>query len=143
MFTNPTVAEFKLFFVRDFPYGSDIETTVVDGDITRAILEADNTINQSLFGTQEQYTQGFMYLTAHQLVVNLRNSSQGLSGKYSWLQTSRSVGSVSESVQIPDRILANPILAMLSQTTYGAKYLEMVLGQLNGQIFVVHGNTNP
>lgn len=141
-YTVPSVSDFKAYFVRDFPYGMDMES-VMDTDITKAISEAGFNINQGLFGTQEQFTIGYLYLTAHYLVIDLRAGSQGVNGKYSWLTTSRSVGSVSEGMQVPQRILDNPYLAMLSTTNYGAKYLSLLLPQLTGQIFTSEGTTLP
>lgn len=83
----------------------------------------------------------FNYLTAHYLCLDLRAASQGIQGQYSWVQTSRSVGSVSEGLQVPQRIMDNPELAMLTKTTYGGKYLQLILPQLSGQIFSVFGGT--
>lgn len=138
---NPTVRDFKDYFFRDFPYGTSKES-VMDQDITSALSDADFNFNPSLFSTQEKYTLGFLCLSAHFLVMNLRASSQGVAGQYAWLQSSKSVGSVSEGLSIPQRILDNPEMAMLSKTTYGAKYLMLILPQLAGQIFSVHGRTH-
>lgn len=141
-FTNPTVADFKAYFTRDFPYGVTPET-VNDSDIQRAIDEAAVFINSELFGAQVNYNIGFLLLSAHNLVMNLRMSSQGLSGQFSWLQQSRSAGSVSESLAIPQRILDNAEYAMLTKTNYGAKFLFMILPQLSGQVYTVRGRTLP
>jgi hypothetical protein len=111
-------------------------------DVSNAMVEASNFINPGLFSSQSSYTLGFMRLSAHLLVMNLRASSQGIFGKYPWMTTSKSVGSVSEGIQIPDRIMANPQWAMLTQTTYGAAFLFMVLPQMNGMMFAVWGGTN-
>lgn len=100
-------------------------------------------MNPGLFSTQANYTLGYLMLSAHFLVLNIRSSSQGISGQYSWLQTNKNVGSVSEGLQIPQRILDNPEFAMLSKTNYGARFLMMVLPQLTGQIFNVYGRTLP
>lgn len=142
MFTNPTVAQFMTYFWRDFPYGDDCNS-VTYLDIQNAQTEAASFINQSMFDNQAQYTIGFNYITAHCLVTNLRNSSQGIQGSYSWLPASKSVGSVSESFGIPNRILENPDFSMLCKTNYGAKYLSMLLPNLSGQVFTVFGGTNP
>lgn len=141
MYTNPTVADFKAYFTRDWPYGND-NKSVMDVDITKAIAQAGFNFNQALFSTQDRYTMGFLYLTAHYLVVDLRMAAQGISGSYPWLQTSHAAGSVSESLQIPQRILDNPVFAMLSKTNYGAKYLALILPQLVGNVFTVRGRTH-
>jgi hypothetical protein len=136
----PVAADFKAYFFRDFPYGKTLET-VTDADITNAIQMASYNFNADFWPDQPLFTLGYLLLSAHYLVLNLRGSSQGIAGQYSWLQTSKSVGSVSEGLQVPDRILANPLMAMYSKTTYGAKYLELVLPMLTGQIYTALGDT--
>jgi hypothetical protein len=142
-FTNPSVADFKARFTRDFPYGSDESENVLDSDITTAISDAELNINTAIFGTQEQYSYAFLLLSAHYLVENLRASSQGISGQFSWLQSSRGVGSVSESLAIPDQILANPAYSFYSKTNYGARYLMYIWPLIKGVAFTVEGGTRP
>ncbi len=141
-YTNPTVQDFKDYFNRDFPYGTTSDT-VMDSDIVKAETLASIYINQCLFPDQGTYTIGFLYLSAHFLVMNLRASSQGIAGKYPWLQTGKSVGSVSESFAIPERIEGNPEYAMFYQTNYGAQFMFLILPQLSGNIVAVWGGTNP
>lgn len=141
-FNAPTVQDFKDYFFRDFPYGTDLDTSVLDADITKAYGQTNFNFNPGLFSDQQNYTIGYLLLAAHFLVIDLRMSSQGISGRYSWVQASKSVGSVSESFSIPQRILDNPELAMLSQTNYGAKFLQLILPQLAGQIYSVFGGTH-
>lgn len=140
-YVNPTVSDFKNYFTRDFPFGVDPAENVLDSDISKAIDQAEVNINGELFATQSAYSIGFNLLAAHFLVTNLRASSQGLSGQYSWLQNSRSVGSVSEGISIPERVMQNPYLAGISKTNYGAEYLMMIYPKLTGQIFSVKGGT--
>lgn len=140
-YTNPTVDDFKAYFVRDFPYSSDIATGVTDNDIAKAINEAGVVTNQNLWDNQNTWTMGYLLLTAHYLVMDLRAASQGIAGTYSWITTSKAVGNVSEGFQVPQRIIDNPEFAMLSKTYYGAKYLNLLLPQLAGQVFPVAGRT--
>lgn len=142
-YTVPTIADFKAYFVRDFPYGTDPKTSVIDQDITNALADSGVNFNESLFSDQANFNIGYLLLTAHFLVMTLRASSQGTSGQFSWLQNSRNVGSVSEGIAIPQRILDNPEFAYLSKTNYGAKFLMFILPQLSGQIFIVCGGTTP
>ena len=135
--------DFKNFFVRDFPFGDDPDEDVLDVDISKAQVEAKFNFNDGLFSSQEFFDLGFNYLTAHYLVMDLRASSQGIAGQWSWNQTGRSVGSVSESIQIPQQILDNPNYSFLTKTNYGAKFLSLILPQLIGQVFVVCGSTRP
>jgi hypothetical protein len=140
-YIDPTIAEFKAYFFRDFPYGTE-QTSVMDADIVRAFQDCDVTLNPELFANQEGYTRGFMLLAAHSLVMNLRASSQGISGQFSWLQSSKGVGSVSEGISIPQRILDNPEFSALSKTNYGLQYLMQILPLLTGQMFTVKGRTH-
>ena len=138
----PTVQEFKDFFTRDFPYGNTKEF-VMDSDIERAQKEAKMSFNGALFDTQDNFSMMFNYLTAHFLVNDLNASSQGISGSYAWATGSKSVGSVSVSQSIPSAILADPFLAMISKTNYGAKYLLLLLPFMRGNFGYVCGRTLP
>lgn len=139
-YTKPDATAFKAYFDRDFPFGSTIET-VRDADIDKAIGEASVAYNEALFSSQANFTIGFMYLIAHYLVMDLRASSQGIAGEYSWLRTSKAAGSVSEGITVPQYILDHPVLSMLSKTNYGAKYLALILGSAVGAVSVVCGGT--
>jgi len=143
MLVNPTTDDFKAYFFRDFPFGSDPAQNVVDQDIMNAFATTVVTINPGLFPDQATYTLGFELLAAHYMVMSLRASSQGITGRYTWLVSSKSVGSVSEGLTIPQRILDNPEFAMLSQTNYGAQFLFLILPFLSGNITTVCGATTP
>lgn len=142
-FNNPSIVDFKNQFVRDFPYGTDPNTSVLDADIGNAFIFTNVNINQGNWSDQGSYSLGYNLLAAHYLVLNLRASSQGINGQYNWIQNSKSVQGVSEAFSIPDRILANPLFAMLAKTNYGAQYLQLLLPQLVGQSFVAFGRTRP
>lgn len=142
-FTNPSVAEFKEYFYRDFPYGTDPETSVLDQDITKAFVMVNVNFSECLFADQGSYSVGYLLLAAHYLVMNLRASSQGLSGQFSFQEQSKSVGSVSQAFAIPQRILDNPDWAILCKTNYGAQFIQLILPQLTGQVFNVYGSTRP
>lgn len=140
MFTDPQVSDFKAYFTRDFPYGATSET-VMDSDIAKAIVDAQININPVLWPNQALYTNAYLNLSAHYLVLNLRSSSQGIKGQYSWTSQSKSVGSVTEAFSIPQKVLDVPEYAMLAKTNYGAKYLFMVLPLLKGAMFTSCGRT--
>lgn len=142
-YINPSVSDFQNYFIRDFPYGIDPNTCVLDSDISKAFGQVNFNINQALFSNQEQYIIAYLLLSAHYLVVDLRMSSQGINGQFGWLEQSKSVGNVNQAFAIPQRILDNPYLAMLTKTNYGSKYLELLLPQLAGQIFITYGDTRP
>jgi hypothetical protein len=142
-YTNPSIADFKAYFDRDFPYGTNIETNVLDSDITKGVDMANVNINQCLFQNQSAYNIGFLLLTAHFMVMNLRSSQQGINGQFNFGEQSKSVGSVSQSFAIPQRIMDNPDWAIYTKTNYGAQYIQFILPQLTGQIYSVHGSTRP
>ena len=137
----PAILDFQDMFDRDFPFDEDPDQGVREKDITRAINDAGYAINEGLFPDQASFTNAYLYLTAHHLVVNIRNSSQGLTGGFSWLPSSKGVGSVSESYSIPAQILENPYLGLLAKTSYGARYLEMIVPYLSGNMAVISGGT--
>lgn len=141
--TNPSVAQFQDFFDRDFPFGTDIDTSVRDKDILKGFQECNNQIKVKLPWSQASYTVAYMNFSAHFMCENMLNSSQGLNGQYRWLNQSVSVGGVSESVGIPPHILENPTFAGWSKTTYGSKYLRMVWPLLIGPMGSAHGMTKP
>lgn len=142
-FTNPTIGDFKSFFVRDFPYGTDPSTSILDQDIANAYIETNVNMPQNLWADQAAYNLGYLLLSAHFLVTNIQASSQGIAGQFNWNQTSKSVGSVSESFEIPQRIKDNPEFAWLTKTNYGARYLMLILPQLAGQMWNAFGSTRP
>jgi hypothetical protein len=142
-YTNPSTSDFKAQFVRDFPYSTDANLGVLDSDISSAFTFVNMNMNPELFPDQTSYNLGYLLLSAHYLVLNLRASSQGLNGQFNWAQMNKAVGSVSEGFQIPERIQNNPELMMLSKTNYGAQFLQLILPQLAGQVFTVLGHTKP
>ncbi len=142
-YTNPSVAEFKSFFARDFPYGTDPNTSVLDADIAKAFVMTNVNMNQGLFGYQESYNVGYLLMSAHYLVMNLRASSQGINGQFSFLEQSKSVASVAQSFAIPQRILDDPYLSILAKTNYGAEFLALVLPQICGALSIAPGSTRP
>lgn len=142
-FVAPTIAQFQAQFIRDFPYGTDPNTSVLDVDILNAFNLTDITINQGMWSNQTSFQIAYGYLSAHFLVLNLRASSQGLNGQYNWAQNAKGVGGVNESFSIPQRILDNPDFMAYTKTNYGAQYLNLLWPQLSGQIFTVCGTTQP
>lgn len=140
-YTNPTTVDFKNYFIRDFPYGTDISTTILDSDIGKAFQQTNINFNSDLWQDQGSYNVGYLLLSAHYLVMDIRASSQGINGQFNFLQQSKGVGSVSESFAIPQRILDNPDWAMLTKTNYGMMYLQLVIPQMAGQVFSVCGTT--
>ena len=142
-FTNPSVNDYKSFFIRDFPYGTDPNTSILDSDIAKAFTFTNVNINPALFGDQTSYNIGYFLLSAHYMVMNIRASSQGINGQFSFLEAGKGVGSISQSFSIPQRVLDNPDWSILCKTNYGAQYIQFVLPQLAGNTFIVYGSTRP
>lgn len=149
-FSQPGIGGFKSRFDRDFPYEpaqmdmeSDNMEYVRDTDISRAINSASFHINHGLFEDQSNFTEAFLLLSAHYLVMNLRAGAQGIRGGFAWLESSKSVGSVSTGVHIPPRIANNPRYSALCGTSYGGQYLMMIYPLLTGAVFSASGGTRP
>jgi hypothetical protein len=140
-FVNPQPSDFRAWYTRDFPYGTDPTVSVLDSDIANAMVETNVAINPDLFADQSSYTLGYLKLSAHYLVLNLRASSQGINGQWAWLEQSKSAGSVATAFGIPQRVLDNPVFAGLCKTNYGAAYLLQILPALSGAAFAVCGGT--
>ena len=124
-------------------YSDNQQNYILDQDIQKAFDEAIFNINQECFETQEKFNIAFFYLSAHYLVQDLLASSQGISGSYSWLTVTKSVGNVSQSFGIPQRILDSPQFAYLSTTRYGAKYISIIYPCIIGGVVSVAGATHP
>lgn len=117
---------------------------VTDFDLARAFTAAVQfNMSASLFGSQSAFSYAMNLLAAHYLCQTLQAGGTGLGGKAEWLTNSKTVGNVTESYSIPERVLKSPFLAKLSKTTYGAQFLELVSPQLIGNFQSFHGITHP
>lgn len=124
-------------------YADDVNNYVSDTDIQRAFMEAEIVFNQALFGTDAQIKLGYLYVTAHYLVNDLRTALSGVGSTGEFAVESRSVGNVSESYSIPQAYLDSPIYAFYGKSGYGMKYLSMILPKLVGNVVGVCGATHP
>lgn len=97
-----------------------------DTDITKAIAEATMGI-AGVFGDDE-LDLAMLYLTAYYLVLDIKNSTAGLSSNgYAGFVSSKSVGSVSESYGIPAWVNNDPMLGLYLDNGYGKKYLTYLI----------------
>jgi hypothetical protein len=126
--------------INDWTLLKDISSYVLDQDIDRAFSEACPKFNNSLFGNNDSLKIGWLCLAAHFLVSNLK--SGGLDGSAPGFSNSRSVGSVSESLTIPDWMTSNPAFSFLSTTYYGLKYLNIIQPYLIGNVAAIYGGTS-
>jgi hypothetical protein len=131
-----TPAEFKKFFCDDFP-------NLNDSAVLRAFMEARVNFNQSIWGDEDSIKLGYFYLTAHYICMDQRNAAGGSAATGSFPVSSRTVGSVSESYDIPQAYKDNAAFSYLTGSGYGMKYLSMLLPNLVGNIGVVCGATRP
>jgi hypothetical protein len=142
--TDITIADFKAYFVRDFDYypGTGCEKDFVnDGDLTKALDEANVHFNEALFSTDAALKIAFLNLAAHCLATDLQASAQGVNSVGYAPVASRGVGSVNESYQIPDWVTHDSILSAYNTTRYGQKYLQIIRPLLVGGVVVEQGTT--
>lgn len=116
---------------------------VRDVDVAAAIVDAKGNTNPDLFLDQETYSRAFLFLAAHCLVRVFRAAGQGLRSQYSWALQGKSAGALSESYAIPTEIRENPFLASLGTTEYGARYLEIVLPLIRGNVAAFYRQSLP
>lgn len=116
---------------------------VMDSDIEGAIFDASFNVSQALFDGEPQFQRAFNYLAAHNLVEKLLAAGEGLVSQYNWLTASKSVGSLQESFQIPERISKDPMLSAYSKTRYGAMYLQIISPLLIGAMFTSYRKSLP
>ena len=111
---------------------------VSDLDITNAYAESCVTFNDALFDSAD-VVLGYLYLSAHYLVNDL--NAGGAESSNSGSVSSRSVGNVSESYSIPQWQLDSPTLGFYTKSSYGLKYLNMILPKMVGNTAIVYGAT--
>lgn len=112
-------------------------------DIQNAFNDAQVLFNQSLWGTVQQTTSGYLTLAAHFLSLNMRAAINGIQSVGEQMIASRGAGGVNASYNIPADYAADPVLAQYTTTAYGMKYLSMVLPLLRGNVVPVRGAVAP
>lgn len=116
---------------------------VLDQDINNAFNEAIVLFNPALWDTDAIEKMAYLYLTAHFMVTDIRRANQGLSSRPEFVVSNRTVGSVTETYELPDRYKNNMILNGYLKTGYGMKYLDLLLPNLVGNTISVCGTVNP
>jgi hypothetical protein len=124
-------------------YPTSYYNYVLDGDITKAFSEAKVNFNQGLFSDDDEIKLGYLYLTAHYLVNDLKAAKGGVNASAFMLATGRTVGSVSEQYSIPQFLVDSPMFAFYAQSAYGMKYMSLIGPSLIGNVGVVFGATLP
>lgn len=133
-----TIAEFKAQFDRGQFVYSAILPDVRDTDISKAITEALAIFNSDIYPTEAICKLALLYLTAHFLSLDIGAGDNGAQPVYN--QTSRSVGSISESVQLPDWV-SQSYLSIYMTTYYGQKWIALSLPHMVGGVYSVPGGT--
>ena len=135
-----TVTEFKAFFDRgQFVYG-DILPDIRDKDIEEALSEAQLTYNEDLYPDEDTCKKALYYLSAHYLTLDIEMTDG--QGQPNFMQTSRSVDGISESVHVPDWMMQGDFY-QYATTSYGQKFLMLSKPYLDGAIVSVQGGTRP
>ena len=135
-----TADDFKDFFDRgDFTY-SEILPDARDKDIELAISNALDLLNQDLYPTEAIGEKALYYLTAHELKQILEKSES--QGQSNFIQSSRGVGSISESLVIPEW-MQQDIFAYFATTSYGIQFLIISKPYLDGVVLIAGGATLP
>lgn len=140
--TTITVDAFKTRFVKSFTFGTGDEE-VSDTDVQNAINDALVIFNQDLMPTDENGINpseiAFGYLVAHFCLSNLDEQTMG--AQPAFIQSSRSVGGMSESLDIPE--WAKTQFAYYCTTAFGLKYINMILPYTVGAVYGLEGSTTP
>lgn len=121
-----------------------IVSKVTDYDIAKALRAAIQfNMSQAIWGSQAAFTYAYCLLTAHYLCENAIASGAGLGGQSEWVRNSKTVGDVTDSFNIPDRVMRSPFLSKISKTTYGSQFLELISPVLVGNFQSYHRCTLP
>lgn len=134
-------------------YNDSMENYLNDADIQKAICEASMSFNEDLFDDEAldcnneifsltDKNFAMLYLTAFYLVMDIKNSTSGLSSNaYSTFISGKSVGNVSENYWVPNWVNTHPLYAMYMTNGYGMKYLSFLIPRVTGFIHLSPGGT--
>lgn len=127
------------------PYNIGTTQYILDADITKAFNQAKAFIAPEIFGDDPVQTlqDAFMYISAHYLCLDMQMAKAGVNSQGSAILNSKSVGSVSVGMAIPEAYLKNPQWGYFAQTMYGQKYLSYVFPRIVGRFGIAFGATQP
>ena len=146
--TEITIADFKSHFTRDFKYATNYPNAcpddfVTDADLTKAFNEALANFNDGLFDDDTSLEVAFLLLAAHYLSWDLQSAGQGAASTGVFPVVSRTVGSVSETYNVPLWLQHDPVLSSYATTRYGLKYIAIIKPLMVGGVAVYAGMTTP
>lgn len=104
----------------------DVYAYITDEDITKAMTQARPNANIMFGDTCQEKINIYLHLIAFYLVFDIKNSSSGINSGFVGTLSSKSVGDVSESYNIPQWMLDNPTYSIFGQNGYGLKYLSLI-----------------
>lgn len=99
---------------------------ITDEDIEKAMTQARPNANEMFGATCNEKLNIYLHLVAFYLVFDIKNSSSGINSSFLGTLASKSVGDVSESYNIPQWMLENPMFSIYSSNGYGLKYLSLI-----------------
>ena len=139
-----TIQEFKTYFARMFPFAPATDPNnqeyITDADIQIAFGQAKVNFPIALFD-EENGKIAFLFLVAHYLCMDMQMAQSGINSTAQYMVTSKSVGDVSASYGVPQKLLNNPLYNYLSTTQFGMKYLSLLYPRTIGAMNVVLGGT--
>jgi hypothetical protein len=133
---NITYLDFQNYF-DDFDYKQ-----ITSQKINRGFSEAYLHFNPSLFSSNDMIVNAFLYLTAHYIVIALRNKNINVMSVGREKVSSTETDNVKEDYVIPERFRRSPLINFLSKTDYGQMYLSYALPALVGTVFSTYGRTH-
>ena len=140
-YTDPTTI--SVYFSPGVGDNTDVKA-VTDYDIAKAMKAAMAfNMTNALWGSQAAYTYAYNLLIAHYLCENAQADGAGLGGQADWVRNSKTVGDVTESFSIPERVTKSIYFAKFSKTTFGSQFLELIAPSLIGNFQSYHRCTLP
>lgn len=114
---------------------------ILDEDIEKAFTQALPNSNENFGATCSEKINIYLHLVAFYLVFDIKNSSTGINSSFTGTVASKSVGSVSESYNIPQWMLNDPMYSIYGQNGYGLKYLSLIAPYMAITILFSRGET--
>ena len=120
----------------------DPNTFIMDIDIQKAMDQGRSFVNPSIFESNQVMVLAYYYASAHYLVKDLKMAESGIDSTGEGVMSSKSVGSVSVSYNIPEEY-KDAQWSFFAETGYGKKFLSLIMPRLVGRIGIAYGNTQP
>lgn len=114
---------------------------ILDDDIQKAFTQAYPNANINFGATCNEKVNIYLHLVAFYLVFDIKNSSAGINSSFTGTLSSKSVGDVSESYNIPNWMMQDPMYSIYAANGYGLKYLSLIAPYMAITILFSKGNT--